>query len=150
MFHWLTCLAVMAGTYCGVLPDPDPLPVPQPIAVPVAQPVSAQTAEYGISLQAVSRYLWALDGPTLIRIAWHGTGQEARALAIAKRESGFNCAAKNRHSSATGLFQTLSLHRGRTERLGFSWADIAGPNCYADVMVAFDMWKTGGWGPWRT
>lgn len=140
MFQWIACVAVMAGTYCGVIPDP----------VPVAQPASATAAEAStVDYATVQSYLWGLDAPTLIEIAWAGTGQTSKALAIAKRESGFNCAAKNRHSSATGLFQTLSLHRARAERLGYSWADIAGPNCYADVMLAFDIWRTSGWAPWR-
>lgn len=140
MFQWIACVAVMAGTYCGVLPDP----------VPVQPPASVTAAERPtVDYATVQSYLWGLDAPTLIEIAWAGTGQTSKALAVAKRESGFNCAAKNRHSSATGLFQTLSLHRARAERLGYSWADVAGPNCYADVMLAFDIWRTSGWAPWR-
>lgn len=142
MLHLVACVAIYAGTYCGVLADPDPLPVAQPASV-VAYEVP--TVDY----VAVSRYLRALDARTLIEIAWAGTGQTAKALAVANRESHFNCSAKNRHSSATGVFQTLSLHQARAERLGFTWADIAGPDCYSDVMLAFNIWQDSGWGPWR-
>lgn len=156
MLEWLLCLAVMAGTYCGVLADPDPLPATlrelPAVVLPPPEAASATAAEGPpqIDLEALSAYLWGLDAPTLIRIAWAGTGQVDRALAIARRESGFNCAAKNRHSSASGVFQMLDIHRARVERLGFSWADIAGPSCFPDVMVAFNMWQQGGWAPWRT
>lgn len=150
MYQWLMCLAVMAGTYCGILADPDPLPLPQPL-VATAPPTSTTASEAPrVDLAAIRDYLWGLDARTLIRIFWAGTGQTDRALAIANRESHFSCTAKNPRSSATGVFQTLSIHRARAERLGFAWADIAGPNCYADVALAFDMWKDSGWGPWRT
>lgn len=140
MFQWIACVAVMAGTYCGVHADP----------TPVTQPASATAAEVPtIDYSAVQTYLQSLDARTLIEIAWAGTGQTSKALAIAKRESGFNCSAKNRHSSASGVFQMLSLHRGRVERLGLAWADIPGPSCYADVLAAYDLWRADGWGPWR-
>lgn len=141
MFQWLACLAVMAGTYCGVHADP----------VPVVQPASVTAAEVPtIDYSAVQTYLQSLDARTLIEIAWAGTGQTAKALAIANRESHFNCAAKNPRSSASGVFQTLSLHRPRAQRLGLAWSDVTGPSCYADVMLAFDIWRTNGWIPWRT
>lgn len=93
-------------------------------------------------------YLRSLPPETLIRIAWAGTGQADRAVAIARRESGLRCDADNPRSSAAGLFQTLSIHRPRAERLGLTWANVTGPDCFDDVLLAFDMWQDGGWGPW--
>lgn len=88
-----------------------------------------------------------------IRWAFQGTGQEARAIAIADRETGgtFDCAADNPRSSAAGLFQTLKrYHEDRALRLGFTWDDVAGPNCLADVVLAVDLWREQGWQPWST
>ena len=120
------------------------------LAGPLASPVKAQEAlPQPVDYQAVVRYLRALPPDTLIRIAWDGTGQVDTALAIARRESGFNCAADNRSSSAAGLFQHLSIHAPRADAYGLHWAEVAGPDCYADVMLAFAMWQEGGWAPWR-
>lgn len=102
-----------------------------------------------VDCQAVAAYLRALPPQELIAIAWHGTGEIDTALAIARRESGFRCDADNPTSSAAGVFQHLSIHQPRAARLGFSWQEIAGPDCYADVMLAFDMWRESGWRPWR-
>lgn len=122
------------------------------ILIPLAigsPPARAQSNPCGqVTCAEVIAYLRTLDGPTLIRIAWAGTGQEGKALAIARRESGFNCAADNRRSSAAGLMQTLSIHRPRAERLGLSWVDIEGPDCWSDVILAFDIWEDSGWRPW--
>ena len=90
-----------------------------------------------------------LPAQTLIEIAWAGTGQTERALAIARRESGLRCDADNPTSSAAGLFQTIGLHRPRAARLGLTWEEIAGPDCLADVLLAHDMWRDSGWAPWR-
>jgi hypothetical protein len=102
-----------------------------------------------VDCAAVLRYVRALPPDQLIRIAWAGTGQEERALAIARRESGMRCNADNPRSSASGLFQHLSIHAPRAEQMGFTWAEVAGPDCYADVMLAFAMWQESGWAPWR-
>lgn len=109
-----------------------------------AQEAPAPIVDY----TAVIAYERTLPAETLIRIAWAGTGQADRAVAIARRESGLRCDADNPRSSAAGLFQTLSIHRARAERLGFTWAEVAGPDCLADVMLAFDMWQDSGWRPW--
>jgi hypothetical protein len=97
---------------------------------------------------AVIAYMRTLDPETLIRIAWAGTGQADRAIAIARRESGLRCDADNPRSSAAGLFQTMGIHRARAERLGLTWQNVAGPDCLDDVFLAFDMWTDSGWAPW--
>jgi len=102
-----------------------------------------------VDCAAVVRYLRALPPETLIVIAWDGTGQTERALAIARRESGMRCDAANPRSSASGLFQHLSIHAPRAERMGLSWSEITGPDCYADVLLAKAMWLESGWAPWR-
>lgn len=84
----------------------------------------------------------------LIRARWAGTGDEDRMVAIAWRESRLTCDADNRSSSAAGLFQTLALHRPRAERLGLSWADIAGPDCGADIALAWSLYEEQGTRPW--
>ena len=96
----------------------------------------------------VIAYMRTLPAQTLIEIAWAGTGQTERALAIARRESGLRCDADNPYSSAAGLFQTIGIHRARAARLGLSWQEIAGPDCLADVLLAHDMWVDSGWRPW--
>lgn len=99
---------------------------------------------------AVQNYMRTLPAETLIRIAWADTGQADRAVAIARRESGLRCDADNPRSSASGLFQTLSLHRPRAERLNLSWANITGPDCLDDVFLARAIYADSGWRPWRT
>lgn len=124
--------------------DVDPAPTTTIEAVPAAP---AQTVDpYVVTYE----WLRALPPDELIRIAWAGTGQADRAISIARRESGLRCDAQNPHSSATGLFQTLSIHRPRAERLGLKWSDVTGPDCLADVILARDMYDDSGWGPWRT
>jgi hypothetical protein len=113
-------------------------PNPQPI-------LYVQPVDY----VAVITYMRTLPAETLIRIAWSGTGQADRAVAIARRESGLRCDADNPRSSASGLFQTLSLHRARAERLNLTWSNVTGPDCLDDVFLAYDMWSDSGWGPWR-
>ena len=102
-----------------------------------------------VSYVDVIAYERTLPAETLIRIAWAGTGQTDRALAIARRESGLRCNADNPRSSAAGLFQTLDIHRPRAERLGLSWSNVAGADCLDDVLLAFDMWSDSGWRPWQ-
>lgn len=116
-----------------------------------AQESSPQPISYTapVDYVAVQRYMRTLPAETLIRIAWSGTGQADRAVAIARRESGLRCDADNPRSSASGLFQTLSLHRPRAERLGLTWSNVTGVDCLDDVFLAFDMWRDSGWRPWR-
>lgn len=97
----------------------------------------------------VIAYERTLPAQTLIEIAWYGTGQTQRALAIARRESGLRCDAKNPRSSASGLFQTMRLHEGRARRLGLTWSEIQGPDCLSDVLLAYALWAEQGWAPWR-
>jgi hypothetical protein len=86
----------------------------------------------------------------IIRWRWEGTGQADRAVAIATRESGLRCDADNPRSSAAGLFQTMSIHEARATRLDLRWSDVTGPDCLADVLLAFSLWQEQGWRPWRT
>lgn len=102
-----------------------------------------------IDYAAVTRWLRALPPEQLIAIAWNGTGQEQRALSIARRESGMRCDADNPRSSAAGLFQTISIHAPRAARLGLTWGEIAGPDCLSDILLAKSLWQEQGWRPWR-
>jgi hypothetical protein len=131
---------------------------------PVVEEV-VELAPPPVDYEAVHRWLRVLPPDTLIRIAFEGTGAAERMLAIARRESGLGkrgpgvpfdpaCSAKNPRSSASGLFQTLRFWEGRSgwwpgvAHYGFSWAEIEGPDCYADVMIARAIWEESGFGPW--
>jgi hypothetical protein len=65
-------------------------------------------------------------------------------------ESHWNCAADNPTSSAAGLGQTMySKARENTlNSMGLSWAEIAGPDCYADVILIGLLYDACGLGPW--
>ena len=74
-----------------------------------------------------------------IRAKWAGTGQQDRAVRIAKCESGLNPHAKNNHSSASGVFQLIAAH----------WRGKFNPyNEYANIDYAFKLWQRSGWQPW--
>jgi hypothetical protein len=64
--------------------------------------------------------------------------EQSRAWAhrIVHRESRGNPRAQNRRSSAAGCFQTLRIHAGLYERLGYSWADRYNPAVNVAVAVA--------------
>lgn len=75
----------------------------------------------------------------LIREAWAGTGQADRAVAVARCESRLSPTARNRHSTATGVFQLIRAHwRGR-----FDPTDAR-----ANVAAARRLWARSGWRPW--
>jgi len=86
-----------------------------------------------------SRTVPAAHVEAIIRARFAGTGQADRAVRIARCESGLNPRAKNRRSSATGVFQLLSMHwRGRFDPT----------NVWANVDYAFRLWRRSGWRPW--
>lgn len=76
---------------------------------------------------------------TMIRTRWAGTGQADCAVRIAHRESRLNPRAKNRRSSASGVFQLTAVHwRGRFDPF----------DAQANIDYAFKLWKGSGWRPW--
>jgi hypothetical protein len=77
-----------------------------------------------------------------LRAGW--TGEAAViAVAVAGPESAYQAGAKNRSSTARGMWQTMmSFHAPKYH--GASWADP-----YANARVAHQIWAdAGGWGPW--
>ena len=129
-------------------PEP-PKEVPPPVVIP-AKPI---TVDYA----AVNRYIWktienyvrSLPAEQLIRLWWKDTPHVATMLRIAQRESHYNCAADNPTSSAAGLFQTIGEHRALAQSMGLSWADIEGPDCIADLKLAWQLYNGGrGLGHW--
>lgn len=80
-------------------------------------------------------------------------GNEATALYVAERESGFMPWARNASSGCLGLFQHISsawpdrarsyLWRGWFRRWPAVWSDPR-----ANAIVAARMVAAGGWGPW--
>lgn len=76
-----------------------------------------------------------------IRAKWAGTGQEERAVRIAKCESGLNPHAKNNHSTATGIWQFLDR----------TWGDVGiakTSNVDLQIEAAYRLWQSRGWQPW--
>lgn len=68
-------------------------------------------------------------------------------------ESRWDCGINNRSSSAAGLGQTLyNVNRERflaSHWLGpFTWADVRGPDCLADVILMDTLYDGCGLGPW--
>jgi hypothetical protein len=163
----ITALAILLLSFVSVPadsqevpPDPDPMVAAVLAATTTAPPAPVEVAPPATTTAVeapppedvfVRTYEWlrALPPEELIRIAWDGTGQIDRALRIARRESGLRCDADNPRSSASGLFQTLAIHRPRAERLGLAWSDVTGPDCLADVILAKAIYADSGWGPWR-
>jgi hypothetical protein len=138
--------------------QPKPLAAPEPevaLSPPAPVPIAAPP-----TLDAISYYvLRTADPKTLIRYFFAGTGDVGLMLAIASRESGFNCGIDNRAgSSATGLFQTMGFHRALAESLvipgtqiHLTWANVSGPDCLDDVILAKQLYNGGkglrNWSP---
>ncbi len=76
-----------------------------------------------------------------------GPSQVRTALCVADRESHFDPNARNRHSSAAGVFQWIaSSWRTYSARYGFAGASVFDAN--ANITVAAHAVADGGWGPW--
>lgn len=74
-----------------------------------------------------------------IREAWAGTGQAEQAVAVARCESGLSPRAKNSHSTASGVFQLISIH----------WKGKFDPfNPRLNIAKARRLWGAGGWRAW--
>lgn len=77
----------------------------------------------------------------MIRARWAGTGHEERAVRIARCESGFDPLAKNRSSTAFGVFQFLNSTWG-----GTGIAKTSDPRL--QIEAAYRLWRARGWSPW--
>jgi len=74
----------------------------------------------------------------MIRDRWPDE-HEDRAVRIAKCESGLVATARNRHSSASGVFQMIKAHwQGR-------WNPF---DAKANIEGAYQLWLRSGWRPW--
>ena len=92
--------------------------------------------------EALSGHLTVVDTPAeveaLIRATWPDHAED-RAVAIATCESGLAPNAKNRTSSASGVFQLMAAHwRGRFDPF----------NARANIAYAYRLWQSSGWSPW--
>jgi len=75
-----------------------------------------------------------------------GAGQVSTALCVANRESSFDPYARNRYSSAAGVFQWVaSSWRSYSARYGFAGASVF--DAFANISVAAHAVASGGWGP---
>lgn len=113
---------------------------------------------------AVVNYVLRTTPPKeLIEYYWRDTPDLRIMLTIAGHESGLGkrkrdgtivsfeaCSADNPGSSAAGLFQTMGFHRALAESMGLSWANIEGPDCLDDVLLAKQLYNHGkGLGNWK-
>lgn len=113
---------------------------------------------------AVVNYVLRTTPPKeLIEYYWRGTPDVQTMLTIAGHESGLGkrkrdgtivsfeaCSADNPSSSAAGLFQTMGFHKALAEGMGLSWANIQGPDCLDDVLLAKQLYNHGkGLGNWK-
>lgn len=107
--------------------------------------VRTWAGEHGVTLteQQVTELSVRTSGdiPAMIRHRWAGTGQEERAVRIAKCESGFNPHAQNRSSSAYGILQFLNA---TWEGTGI--AKTSDP--WLQIEAGYRLWKARGWQPW--
>lgn len=144
-----------------------PGPLPEAAAPAVEEAVlSAAPAVFDLAQwTAMMRTMRAKD---LIELVWNGTPHVETMLYIACREAGLGksrngscsasqrdydwrgptadaqaCSANNPTSSAAGLFQTIGGHRRLAAGLGLSWGDIEGPDCLADVLLAWQLYNHG-------
>lgn len=113
-----------------------------------------------VDYAAVIAYMRTLPPDVLIRIAFADTPHTDAMLRIARRESGLlkgnrvavpfdpACSAANPRSSARGLFQTLSGWQGTAQANGLSWANVVGPDCLDDVLLARAIYARSGLAPW--
>lgn len=69
---------------------------------------------------------------------------EAKALHVARCESGLNPLAKNRTSTASGLFQII---RATWRAYADAGMDIFNP--HDNTVVAHRIWQDSGWAPWE-
>jgi hypothetical protein len=144
-----------SGPIVYVLMSTAPVEIPPP-DMPAAVPIPAQpiTVDYAAAtryyLATVYAYVASLPADQLIRLRWADTPHVATMLRIAQHESHFNCAADNPTSSAAGLFQTMGSWRTLAESMGLKWSDITGPDCMADIALAWRLYNGGkGLTNWR-
>jgi len=70
--------------------------------------------------------------------------QVDNALCVVVAESGANPNARNRNSSASGLFQIMASVWA--DHFGFTWEDLYVPEL--NVYAAARIWEQSGWQPW--
>ena len=90
----------------------------------------------------------AQDGQTPALIEKYWGADDSEALSVAHCESRYDERARRPGSQYVGAFQIgVNTHAERISRLGYTEEDMydAGKN----AVVAFDLWKDSGWGPWE-
>ncbi len=124
-------------------------------ALPFSQASASTTEESTYSY--VSRTICPIDWregrwhvKQLIRCtAAHWNVDADRALAIAKRESGFQPTAFNGWSCAKGIFQHLCRY-WPDRALDYGFRDYSAYNARANIIVTMKMVKRYGWSPWSS
>jgi hypothetical protein len=123
--------------------EPEPVAV-EPVSTVATEPPTAtleQIARYILRTAPAAdliRYYFGDAAPIMLRIARHESGLGRPGTTDAQA-----CAADNPTSSAAGLFQTMGFHRALAEGIGLSWANVAGPDCLDDVLLALQLYDHG-------
>jgi hypothetical protein len=171
VFRAFFALVIVFGSYVGTSPQSDPpaaersiawvvlteqantpaelTPAPAAPVIPAAVPI----APVPIDFTAATR--WALRQLPAREMLLEVMGPRRFAALAPKitRESGWNCGVNNRHSSAAGLGQTLRT-AGRIQLLAshelgsFTWDEVRGPDCLADVLLIERLYEACGLGDW--
>lgn len=96
---------------------------------PIVKPVVKDSRYRELRIREISKDVW-YNNPDL-------------AVRIARCESGLRAEAKNRNSTATGLFQHLSRYRpARAKKYWYEWADRKDweANAYVSISMLRDGW----------
>jgi hypothetical protein len=93
----------------------------------------------------------ACDEPTQVQVAIQQSfpgSLQAKAVRVAKCESGLNPRAVSPGGGNHGLFQINNVHKGRVQSMGYSWSQIYDPFVNAKVARAIFDASGGSWQPW--
>jgi hypothetical protein len=130
---------------------------------PITTTIAPTTTLPAVDPAVVNYILRTTPPKELIEYYWRDTPDVQTMLTIAGHESSLGkrkrdgtivtfeaCSADNPISSAAGLFQTMGFHRALAESMGLSWANIEGPDCLDDVLLAKQLYNHGkGLGNWK-
>jgi hypothetical protein len=135
----LALVLPLAMTACGADEAPIQSPSSGSSVVTVVLPKVQPVVYYAPVVKTVATMSTTAIVEFKIRTTWAGTGQADRAVAIARCESGLSPVAKNRGSTASGVFQLLRQH----------WAGKFNPyDPSKNIEYAHRLWKSSGWRPW--
>lgn len=95
--------------------------------------------------------LTACDESTQVQVAIQQNfpgSLQAKAVRVAKCESGLNPRAVSPGGGNHGLFQINNVHKSRVASMGYSWSQIYDPFVNSDVARAIFDASGGNWSAW--